>query len=115
MENPFKKIETLLGEQPYETILKKSKNPKVAKLLESVALVRILFFPVSVVFLLLTVLFCTIMFAMDFLASVTSFVYMVAVDARWMDLNWFGLTTKELAQEYIDAGGKLSPDGDMIQ
>ncbi len=108
-------LEEMLGEQRYEKVLRGSKNPKIVRLIETIAILRFLLFPVSAIFLLATLVLSILMFGLNFLASVTAFIYKVSIDARWLSLGWFGLTTKELAEEYTLAGGTVSGDGEILQ
>lgn len=105
-------MEKLLGEQNYEKILKKSKNPKIIRLLSTIAALRFLGFPITIVLLIAVFIFTTIMLLFNTLAATTGYVYRMLIDSSWLKLEWFNLSLEEIKDEYIRVGGKLI-DGEL--
>lgn len=112
----FQDFNEAFSESSVERAFKKhmGDDPRVVKLLRTLAILRFLLFPVSLLIYLLSMILTLIVIISTSIGLFLETAFGYTSDSMWLNLTWFGLGVEELAflaeQEVKENGGEANED-----
>ncbi len=101
LNNIVAKLESWFGGQPYEGLLRDTKNLKIRNLLTAIAFFRFIFFPIYFSIWILGGAINFVILTLEATNAVLGVLYGTLIDSHWLRLSWFDVTKEELTEECI--------------